>query len=75
MIALQTNPVPSFLTEKFFEQLVYHFYASGEPTTLYSPHAMKDFAEKHAPGLFKLILNSILRDEKYPAVVKSRIII
>ena len=31
--------------------------------SLYDPGTMKDFAEEHAPGLFYLILKSILRND------------
>lgn len=44
-----------------FQLALYRHYSKGGET-LYSPTKMKDFS-KNAPGLFKLILKSIDRDD------------
>lgn len=45
-------------------QLVLYRYYQREGQSLYDPTAMRDFAEKHAPGLFDMILKSIKRDDQ-----------
>lgn len=51
------------LTENSFDQLVerfqkfqHHHHDSSDAVALYDPTEMKNFANKHAPGLYDLIL-------------------
>ena len=45
-----------------FQIPLYHHYQEDEPP-LYSLAVMRDFVEVNAPGVFDLILQSILRDD------------
>lgn len=40
-----------------------HHYESSDAVPLYDPGQMKEFADKNAPGLFNIILQSILRED------------
>ena len=51
-----------YLVERFQRALHQH-YEGNNVLPLYTPSEMKKFAEKNAPGLFNLILHSILRDD------------
>ena len=51
-----------YLVERFQRALHQH-YEGNNALALYTPSEMKKFAEKNAPGLFNLILHSILRDD------------
>ncbi|KAK3745427.1 hypothetical protein QZH41_010251 [Actinostola sp. cb2023] len=56
------------LVEKFQIALHNHYIEGGTP--LYNVTEMRDFTEKHAPGLFKLILCSIAREGN--SITKNR---
>lgn len=47
--------------DKLVQQLQVALYHLKTP--LYNPKEMKEFAEKHAPGLFDTILKAISRDD------------
>ena len=58
------------ISENSFDQLVgkfqkslQHHYESSNALPLYDPGLMKKFADKSAPGLFNVILQSILRED------------
>ena len=58
------------ISENSFDQLVgkfqkslQHHYESSNAVPLYDPGQMKKFADKSAPGLFNVILQSILRED------------
>ena len=42
-----------------------HHYESSDavPLYMYDPRQMKEFADKSAPGLFNVILQSVLRED------------
>ena len=42
---------------------MFQYYDSKSEVPLYDPTAMRDFCEKHSPGLFDLLLKAITRDE------------
>jgi len=46
-----------------FQSSLFNHYATDNPTTIYDPAAMRAFADKHAPGLYSTILNSIKRND------------
>lgn len=53
-----------------FDQLVsqcqsamFHYYDSKPEVPLYDPAVMRNFCEKHSPGLFDLLLKAITRDD------------
>lgn len=50
-----------YLVERFQRALLQHQVQNSD--SLYEPGEMKEFLEKHAPGLFDVILKSILRDD------------
>ncbi|XP_078364173.1 uncharacterized protein LOC144648517 [Oculina patagonica] len=55
--------------ENSFDKLVANFqialyrHCEEKKEPLYHPGAMREFAEKYAPGLFNMLLQSILRDD------------
>lgn len=51
-----------YLVERFQRALLQHHQVQNSDS-LYEPGEMKEFSEKHAPGLFDVILKSILRDD------------
>lgn len=51
-----------YLVERFQRALLQHHQVQNSDS-LYEPGEMKEFLEKHAPGLFDVILKSILRDD------------
>ena len=50
------------LVEKF-QRALYQHYQAQNAASLYEPTEMKTFAEQNAPGLFNIILHSILQDD------------
>lgn len=49
-----------------FQLALYHYNADENNPPLYNPQLMKPFANKHAPGLFDTMMNSIVRsDDRY----------
>jgi len=59
-----------FFKENSFETLVqefqsalYQHYDEEDQCPLYNPTVMRDFVQEHSPGLFDMILNSILKPE------------
>ena len=53
-----------YLVERFQRALLQHHQVQNSDSfSLYEPGEMKEFSEKHAPGLFDVILKSILRDD------------
>ena len=49
-----------------FQLALYHYNSNESNLPLYSPQVMKSFADKHVPGLFDTIMNSIVRsDDRY----------
>lgn len=46
-----------------FQISLQHHYESSNAVPLYDPEHMKEFADKCAPGLFNVILQSILRED------------
>lgn len=40
-----------------------NYYESSDAVPLYDPGQMKEFADKSAPGLFDVLLQSILRED------------
>lgn len=51
-----------YLVERFQRALLQNHQVQNSDS-LYEPGEMKEFSEKHAPGLFDVILKSILRDD------------
>ena len=51
-----------YLVERFQRALLQHHQVQNSDS-LYEPGEMKEFSEKHALGLFDVILKSILRDD------------
>ncbi|XP_048588988.1 uncharacterized protein LOC116621555 isoform X2 [Nematostella vectensis] len=45
-----------------FQSSLYEYYETNEGPPLYSPALMRDFVEEHACGLYKIILNLIIKD-------------
>ena len=46
-----------------FQMSLQHHYGSSDAVPLYDPGQMKEFADNCAPGLFNVILQSILRED------------
>ena len=46
-----------------FQRALYQHYQAQNAASLYEPTEVKKFAEQNAPGLFNIILYSILRDD------------
>ena len=46
-----------------FQITLQHHYESCDAVPLYDPEQMKEFADKCTPGLFNVILQSILRED------------